>query len=165
MTLKFDRIIRELKYFIGVFFLSVVVLVAPAEAWHSSQVKNTWGGDGPAIHGYDPVAYFTLGEAMKGSDVFTHDWLGAEWHFVTAEHRDLFAQDPTKYAPQHGGYCAVGASGGGTFIAEPESWRIEDGKLYLFYSEETASRFNPGSAEVVEADANWQNQLLDLLEH
>lgn len=146
-------------------FLAISISSGPVAAWHGTQVKNTWGGDGPAIQGYDAVAYFTLGKSTKGSEEFSYEWLGAEWHFVSAEHRDLFAADPTKYAPQHGGYCAVGASGGGTYTAKPEAWRIVDGKLYLFYSDETASRFDPSSKEVLEANASWQNELLDLMKH
>ena len=145
--------------------MGIVTAIAPVHARHNSQVKNTWGGDGPAIQGFDPVAYFTMERAVKGSEEFAHEWLGAKWLFVNAEHRELFAADPIKYAPQHGGYCAVGASSGGTYRADPEAWRISDGKLYLFYSDDTASRFDPFSAATVETDVSWQNELLDLIEH
>jgi len=147
------------------FSLSLVLGSEYAYGRHSSQVQGVWGGEGPALQGYDPVAYFTMGKAMKGTEEFNHDWLGASWHFVSAEHRDLFAADPTKYAPQHGGYCSVGATGGGTYSANPESWRIVDGKLYLFFSDDTATRFEPTSSAVADADANWQNKLMDLLSH
>ena len=145
--------------------LCVMTAAAPVHARHNTQVKNTWGGEGPAIQGYDPVAYFTMEKAVKGSEEFAHEWLGAKWHFINAEHRDLFAADPTQFAPQHGGYCAVGADGGGTYSANPEAWRIADGKLYLFYSDDTASSFDPTSASTTQADASWQNELLDLLKH
>ena len=59
---------------------------------------------GVAIDGYDPVAYFTEGQALKGSEAFTHFWNDAEWRFISAAHRDLFAADPEKYAPRHGGF-------------------------------------------------------------
>lgn len=143
--------------------LGLVTAAAPVDARHNSQVKNTWGGEGPAIQGYDPVAYFTMEKAVKGAEVFTHEWLGTKWYFVNAEHRELFAADPTRYAPQHGGYCAIGASSGGTFSADPEAWRIADGKLYLFFSDDTASRFDPDSTSTEQADASWQNELLDLI--
>lgn len=147
------------------FSLSLVIGSDSAHGRHTSQVQGMWGGEGPALQGYDPVAYFTIGKPMKGVEAFTYEWLGANWHFVNAEHRDLFAAEPTKYAPQHGGYCSVGATSGGTYTANPESWRIVDGRLYLFFSDETASRFEPDSADVTEANADWQNKLLDLLSH
>lgn len=140
-----------------------VLLPQAALSWHNTQAKDMWGGDGPALGGYDPVAYFTIGKATKGSEAFVHEWLGTEWHFASAEHRDLFAAEPTKYAPQHGGYCAVGVTGQGKFAADPEEWRIVDGKLYLFFSQKAASRFDPDSPKVSEANASWQNELLDMM--
>jgi len=145
------------------FSLSLVVGSNSAYGRHTTQVQGIWGGEGPAIQGYDAVAYSTMGKAMKGIEEYTYEWLGANWQFVNAEHRDLFAADPTNYAPQHGGYCSVGATGGGTITADPEAWRIVDGRLYLFFSDDTASRFDPKSSAVTEADTNWQNKLLDLL--
>ena len=59
---------------------------------------------GVAINGYDSVAYFTRSQALKGSDTFTHNWNDAQWRFISAEHRDLFAANPVKYAPRHGGF-------------------------------------------------------------
>ena len=72
----------------------------------SAGADDGWNQEilGVAIDGYDTVAYFTRGEALKGSEVFTHYWNDAEWRFINAEHRDLFAANPKKYAPRHGGF-------------------------------------------------------------
>ena len=59
---------------------------------------------GVAIKGYDPVAYFTENRAVKGNSEFTFNWNEARWQFSKAEHRDLFAANPQKYAPNHGGF-------------------------------------------------------------
>ena len=59
---------------------------------------------GVAIKGYDAVAYFTEERAVKGSEEFVHFWNEAEWHFASAENRDLFAADPERYAPNHSGF-------------------------------------------------------------
>ena len=59
---------------------------------------------GVAIKGYDPVAYFTEGEAVKGKKEFSHSWNEAKWYFASANNRDRFASDPEHYAPQYGGY-------------------------------------------------------------
>ncbi|MDH3692564.1 MAG: YHS domain protein, partial [Gammaproteobacteria bacterium] len=45
---------------------------------------------GSAIRGYDPVAYFTLGEPTKGSDQFSTSWNGATFKFSSADHLALF---------------------------------------------------------------------------
>jgi YHS domain-containing protein len=59
---------------------------------------------GVAIKGYDPVAYFTVGEAVKGKSEFSHTWNEAKWYFSSAANRDLFASDPERYVPRYGGY-------------------------------------------------------------
>jgi YHS domain-containing protein len=59
---------------------------------------------GVAIQGYDPVAYFTEGHPVKGNSNFSYIWNEAEWYFSNAEHRKLFAANPKKYAPNHGGW-------------------------------------------------------------
>jgi YHS domain-containing protein len=63
-----------------------------------------------AILGYDPVAYFTDGRAIKGSPEIAKKWLGATWYFASAKHRDAFASQPVRYAPQYGGFCTLGAA-------------------------------------------------------
>lgn len=60
--------------------------------------------DGIAILGYDTVAYFTDKKAVRGTPEYTHRWKDAVWHFASADNRDLFANNPEKYAPQFGGY-------------------------------------------------------------
>lgn len=86
---------------------------------------------GLALKGYDPVAYFTRGKPTKGLPDITYRWSEAEWRFATTEHRDLFVNDPSKYAPQFGGSCAVAAATGHRVGASPKRWRIEDRHLYL----------------------------------
>lgn len=87
--------------------------------------------NGRAIDGYDPVAYFTKDEALFGNRSISYRWRGAEWLFVSEEHRRAFIADPQRYAPQYGGYCAYGISQGFAVAAHPEAWLIVDGKLYL----------------------------------
>jgi hypothetical protein len=114
-------------------WLGSAAIGGPASA---ESVVNTGLFGGVAIMGYDTVAYFTEGRAIKGSPEFAQEWLGTPWHFANAAHRDLFAADPTRYAPQYGGYCTLGV-GLDAHAAEnidPErAWRIIDGKLYFVY--------------------------------
>ena len=87
-------------------FLSVV-MVTLIFAWTTQasafdEVNTNFFG--VAIKGYDPVAYFTEGEAVKGKSKFSYSWNEAKWYFVSEANRDLFASDPERYAPQYGGY-------------------------------------------------------------
>lgn len=109
-----------------------------------------------AIEGFDPVAYFTAHKPVEGNAAFEHEWMGATWRFASAEHRELFAKMPQKYAPQYGGYCAWAVSQGYTASIDPEAWRIVDGKLYLNYSKGIQQQWLgdiPGNIE--KGDSNW----------
>ncbi len=122
---------------------------------------NFWGE--VAIKGYDPVAYFVAGASQKGSEEFAYEWLGATWHFASAAHRDLFIEDPIRYAPQYGGYCSYGLTTGATDSTDPEAWLILDGKLYLVYSQETLAKWERNPSEYIQqADANWPQTLAGL---
>src|SRR6266498_468054 len=85
-----------------------------------------------ALKGYDVVAYFTEGRAAKGSPEFRHDWDGARYYFVSAKHKAAFVDDPDRFTPQFRAYCAWGFAQGKTVEADPNMWKIVDGKLYVF---------------------------------
>jgi len=87
-----------------------------------------------AIYGYDPVAFFTEGQALRGRMEHQVKWDGVIWYFRSEDRKQAFAKDPKKFAPQYGGHCANGLSDGHKVNANPENWRIIDGKLYFFYS-------------------------------
>jgi len=109
-----------------------------------------------AIRGYDPVAYFTVGEPIMGSDQFTTRWQGATYKFASAANLELFKAEPAAYAPQYGGYCAYAVAKGATAGTVPEAWTIVDGKLYLNYSLAVQQRWRkdvPGHIRM--ADRNW----------
>jgi YHS domain-containing protein len=113
--------------------------------------------EGPAaIKGYDTVAYFTAGKALKGSGDFIFSWHGMTWFFQSKENRDLFAAIPEKYAPQYDGWCAWAMTEARKAIVDPEVWKIVDGKLYLNCSPaayEKWSRDIPGN--IKKADEIW----------
>ena len=120
--------------------------------------------DGIALRGYDPVAYFEKGEPVKGTaehEIFWHD---AIWRFESAKNRSLFEDDPEKYAPQYGGYCAWAvAEKGEAFATDPNAWRIVDDKLYLNYDANIQTRWEkdiPGF--IREGDEKWPRLMKDL---
>jgi hypothetical protein len=69
----------------------------------------------------------------------------------------MFISEPTKYAPQYGGYCAGEvALGSVTINIDPEAFKIIDGKLYLIYAKDAAEWFAAhAAAEVPKAEENW----------
>jgi len=91
------------------------------------------GGKAPlAIKGYDPVAYFTLGKATRGLPEIEFEWDEHRYRFSRPEHRDLFKADPLRYAPQFKNVCSMALALGKIVEADPESWLISDGRLYIF---------------------------------
>lgn len=135
------------------------LLLASQAAFAEFEGQAVYAEDGIALGGTDPVAYFTQGEPVEGSAEFSAAYMGATWHFASAEHRDLFVGDPEKYAPQYGGFCAFGVAVPKYKISTvPEAWTIVDGKLYLNYSVPTQKRWEadiPG--HIAAADATWPN--------
>jgi len=91
---------------------------------------------GLALRGYDAVAYFREGAAVEGRAEFAHEWNGARWLFKSEEHRAAFAREPKAYTPQYGGYCSYAVAHGYTADADPQAWKVVDGKLYLNYNED-----------------------------
>jgi hypothetical protein len=85
-----------------------------------------------AIKGYDPVAYFTLGQPTEGLAQFEYEWDEHRYRFSSGTHLDLFKGDPTRYAPQFGNLCAMALADARIVVADPENWMVSDGKLYIF---------------------------------
>ena len=113
-----------------------------------------------AISGYDPVAYFTDHKAVPGRADYEMVWHDARWRFATAAHRDLFARDPERYAPQYDGYCAMGVAWSEPHkdIVDPHAWIIIGGRLYLTHSAKALDTFKEKLAENIKrADANWHD--------
>jgi YHS domain-containing protein len=119
-------------------------------------VSPVYSEKGVAIKGVDVVAYFTDSKMVMGKPEFKHQWNGAEWHFSSAEHRDLFAKEPARYVPQFGGYCAWAVSNNYTAPVDPGAWKIIDGKLYLNYNKDVQKKWEEGVlARIQAAEANW----------
>lgn len=91
---------------------------------------------GVALGGYDPVAYFLHHEACRGSREHALELNGVTYYFTCAEHRDRFAAGPEAFLPAYGGFCAFAmAMGNGTVPADPRTFKLYNGRLYLFYND------------------------------
>lgn len=115
-----------------------------------------------ALSGYDPVAYFTEGKAIRGSNrnALTHQ--GVMYYFSSPHNRDLFAGKPASYEPQYGGWCAYAMGAKGEKVpVDPDTFKIIKGKLYLFYNRffnNTLKDWNKDEARLMEkADQSWKH--------
>ena len=113
-----------------------------------------------AAGGYDVTAYFSEKRAVKGSKKYSTEYNGARWLFASQENLDLFLNDPEKFAPQYGGYCAWAAAMGDTAKGDPEHWSLHNGKLYLNYDSDIQQRWLGDKENLVrEADRQWPTLL------
>lgn len=131
------------------------VALAPA-AFADTDPVYTGRFSDVAVQGYDPVAYFTVGEPTKGSKDFSTTYQDAEFRFVSQENLDTFLAEPEAYAPQYGGYCAWAVAQGYTAKGDARRWSIVDGKLYLNYNKKVQSDWEADIPGFIEsADTNW----------
>lgn len=109
-----------------------------------------------AIHGYDPVSYFTEGKATKGKEMYSATYEGAIYKFSSKSNRDKFKSNPDKYAPQFGGYCAMGVVLNQKLDVDPNAWYIADNKLYLNLNKTVQKKWMEDvSGNIDTADRTW----------
>jgi YHS domain-containing protein len=119
------------------------------------------GKNGLAIEGYDPVAYFKQNKSVKGSSSNAVFHQGVTYYFTNGENKEEFKKNPSKYEPQYGGWCAYAMGKDGSKVeVDPETFKIVDGKLFLFYNKffnNTLKSWNKDEAGLhAKADANWK---------
>jgi len=142
--------------------ISVLLLILGLASPTFAQTKTLLNLDqaGVAIQGCDPVAFFTDHKPVKGNPKFLARHDGAIYFFASQEHRELFKQDPAKYEPVFGGYCAYGVSRNKLVQIDVDAFQIVDGKLLLQYSKGVRDDFNQDAkGNLAKADANWPGLL------
>jgi len=108
------------------------------------------------LHGYDPVAYFTVGKPTQGSATFTAKHGGATYRFASEANLKAFQAKPEMYVPQFGGFCAMGAALGKKLDVDPAQFKIVDGKLYLNVNADVFKKWAENIASnIASANANW----------
>ena len=111
---------------------------------------------GVAIEGYDPVAYFLQGEAIRGDDDFAFPHEEAIYHFSSYGNLERFRKNPQQYLPQYGGYCAWAVKEGYIAKINPKAWTISNERLFLNYSKSYQRRFEKDlQSNIEQADNNW----------
>ena len=133
--------------------LVFLLLFSFAVQAQKSEVFSTPEG---AIHGYDPVSYFSEHKPVKGDKNYKMNWNSATWYFASQKNLELFKLNPQMYAPQYGGYCAYGLADGHKASTDPQAWTIVNGKLYLNYNKEVQGYWNKKQGEyILTADKHW----------
>lgn len=87
---------------------------------------------GVALEGYCPVAYFAANKPILGKSEFASTHNGVTYYLVSADAKKIFDQNPEKYLPAYGGWCATGMALQDKFPVDPQNFKIVDGRLLLF---------------------------------
>jgi YHS domain-containing protein len=113
-----------------------------------------------ALEGYDPVSYFD-NKPIEGKSEIKFTYHGVSYLFATLQNLVRFKASPEEYEPAYGGWCAYAMGETGEKVKiDPETYKIVDGKLYLFYNfwgTNTLSDWNKKEKPLkTKADQNWK---------
>lgn len=142
--------------------LLAVWLLGPAgmQAQAASPEINLGYFNKLALNGYDVMTYWRGGKPKEGNKEISASYKGATWVFISEENRAAFLENPAKYAPQYGGYCAYAASRNAVSDVDPLAWRIWKDKLYLNYSPRVRRQWASEIDEnISKADGFWPELL------
>lgn len=139
---------------------SAMLAQNPSSALKPVKAVAMDGDDHVMLTGHDVVAYFTLGRHALGSAQIKSVYEGVTFRFANAEHKALFDKEPRKYIPQYGGFCAGGIAYAIPWGGDADSFRIVDGRLFIFGGSGSRAAFEldtPGNVKL--ADAYWKNEV------
>ena len=114
---------------------------------------------GVILKGYDPVSYFKGGHPAKGKPELKAEIDGVTYLFSTTENKTEFMKSPKKYQPAYEGWCATAVASGSKSDIDPESFKVTDGRLFLFYKgwkgDAKKDWIKDESGSIKKADTNW----------
>lgn len=144
-----------------IFLLFVFVLTISSAQNNTKRVAQYNLENKIAIQGYDPVTYFTQVKAVKGKKELSASYQGIIYQFSSNTNKNAFLKNPSQYEPQYGGWCAYAMGNSGEKVEiNPETFKIIDGKLYLFYNayfNNTLKSWNKDEKQLkAKADDNWR---------
>lgn len=112
------------------------------------------------LKGADVTAYFTLGAYVQGKPEFASRYEGVDFRFASAQSKALFDQSPARYLPEYGGYCANGVMFGIPWGGDADSWKITNGKLYLYGGQVSKAAFLLKESDNIDlADRYWAQEI------
>ena len=118
------------------------------------------GAERVMLAGHDVVAYWTQGRHTAGLAQISSVYEGVTFRFANAEHKALFDQAPAKYLPQYGGFCANGVAYGIPWGGDADTWRIDNGRLFIFGGAGSKAAFELDTARnTALADRYWKDEV------
>lgn len=145
------------RLFLVILVLGALLSIAQSD---DSRRKNFNVKKNIALEGYDPVSFFLNGPE-EGDEDITYTYKGITYYFVNAANLAKFKLSPEKYEPAYGGWCAYAMGDTGEKVkVDPETFKIVDGKVYLFYNfwgNNTLKDWDKNEKQLkAKADQNWK---------
>lgn len=139
--------------------LIVLILLNPQDQ-NLRKTEFNLDDSGIAIDGYDPVSYFTKDGPKEGKKSISASYMGVTYLFSSEENKKTFEKAPSHYEPAYGGWCAYAMGDSGEKVKiDPETFKIIEGKIYLFYNfffNNTLKDWNADEGNLMKkADTNW----------
>lgn len=143
---------------------------AKADAYYAKRVAGrsraydgarNIGADGVALAGYSPVSYIEDNRPERGSPDFAVENHGVTYLLASADQVKAFKANPDRFEPQCGGWCAFGMAIEDKFPVDPASFKVVDGKLYMFLKNsnvDALALWNKGTQteEIAKANKHWK---------
>ena len=145
-------------------FLLFIILVSSLKLEAQQDVVASkhlnLNNDNVAVQGYDLVTYFEQNPQKGNKSSFVYSYKNVLYYFVSQKNKEIFIKNPVKYLPAYGGWCAYAMGDTGKKVEiDPETYKIVDGKLYLFYNKyftNTLKYWNEDEKNLKEkANINW----------
>jgi hypothetical protein len=174
---------RQMAFFMAV-SVGLVALLCSGLLFYYEPLQLAYKNiDTPVLHGYDLVAYFSLGtwaHAARGRPSLAlerfYNWTDPRdnttysysFWFSSEANRQRFARDPWRYIPRYGGFSAYKTATesfwhpypdpqtrGAAPFAHPDAFVIKDAQLYMEYSLEYKKLFMQSQDVIRLADIKW----------
>lgn len=101
-----------------------------------------------------------LGKAVKGQASIGNIHDGMKYFFSSAKTRKTFMENPAKYLPTYGGWCATAMAKGEKVEMDPKNFKVTNGTLFLFFNawhgDAKKDWLKDEGGSTVKADANWK---------
>ena len=144
------------KFYVKLFIFIQIWLVT-LSAGYAAHKANPQGKFGAA--GYDPVSYIQDNKAIEGDSRWQASHNGITYKFASEANKAVFTKAPATFEPAYGGWCAYAMADGEEVEVDPKTFKIINGKTYLFYNGlwgNTLTKWNKDEAGLKsKADAEW----------
>lgn len=135
------------------FFAIVVIFLSTVS---QAAVDTETNENSIILAGHDAVAYFTQGKPVIGKNSITAVYNDAIYRFSSIKNRDTFINNPKKYAPAYGGFCAYGMTFGKKFKIDGKAFEVVDGVLYVNKNRDVYNAWKEDVPKhLQEANSSW----------